>query len=99
VCISSAIHDIEDGKLPEKMIEIQKPVVCTLCKYRFADVIIMAKHTCANKDPTIINPKDLSVAELRRTLSEKGESTKGSKQILCERLENVLSYEMLLIYD
>ena len=42
-----------------------------------------------------INPWDLSVLELKKMLSEKGERTSGTKLALCTRLENILAYEKL----
>ena len=94
------MSEIESGKLPNKIKELRKPLLCTLCNCRFADVIIMSHHKCIDDHdmhvPTDeINPRDLSILELKKLLSEKGERTSGCKSILITRLENILAYEKL----
>ena len=60
----------------------------------------MSHHKCIDDHdmhipPDVINPRDLSILELKKLLSEKGERTSGCKSILITRLENILAYEKL----
>ena len=87
------INDIENGKLPANIQELRKPIVCPSCNFRFADRILLAAHNCKSRSTGVqVNPRELTVPELKKMLTEKGERSSGSKETLCQRLENILSY-------
>ena len=95
IIIQPYINDIEMGKLPEKIQEIRKPIVCASCNFRFADKVLLAAHDCKSSTNVQIIPRELTVIEFKKMLTEKGERSSGTKETLCQRLENILAYEML----
>lgn len=81
------------------VIEILKPVACPLCEERFADKPscdqhVKFVHSKGMQSSREINPRVLTVSELKRELSKRGLVTSGSKDILCRRLEGHLASEL-----
>ena len=86
--IQPYINDIGIGEIPDAVNEIRKPIVCSSCNFR------SATHKCF-VDTVEINPRGLTVLELKKMLDEKGERTSGNTEVLCQRLEYILAYEKL----
>ena len=88
------ISAIQSGNLTEKFENLLRPISCGICYSRFADKTLLSKHVCGklinNKEGI---PKPLTVAELKKNLLDRGESTVGSKNILRNCLESILSFE------
>ena len=81
------------------MVEIFKPVLCPQCDERFADKPSCEQHCKSFHSLGIppsrqLNPRDLTVAELKKELIKRGVVTSGSKDVLCKRLEGHLAGEL-----
>ena len=82
-----------EGRIPDIVMNV-KPVVCEQCKQRFTDCIESSRHNCAKTDREVhkILPTTLSVAELKKHLSERGLPTSGTKPTLVARLESAITF-------
>lgn len=86
-------------ELVQLALESLKPVTCLLCSERFPDkpscdqhyIVIHSKGMQSSQH---LQPKELSVAELKEDLKKRGLSTTGSKSILSRRLEGCTAGEM-----
>ena len=94
------LNSAENGVLAEAIVKVLKPVVCVICKERFADFRMCDKHVKVVHESTkkittanLINPDVLSVSQLKYYLKERNQSTSGSKEILKRRLSGILSTE------
>lgn len=81
------------------VIEILKPVACPLCEEKLADKPscdqhVKFVHSKGMQSSREINPRALTVSELKRELSKRGLVTSGSKDVLCRRLEGHLASEL-----
>ena len=83
-----------DGRIPDIVMNVMKPVVCEQCKQRFTDCIESSRHSCAKTGREVhkILPTTFSVAELKKHLSEKGLPTSGTKPTLVARLESAITF-------
>ena len=93
------MQDIKAGKVSSEIVALRKPLVCEHCTQRFPDEIFLSNHKCnstvAFNQVPAIDPKSLTILELKKLLTQKGGSTSGNKATLSTRLENILAYEML----
>ena len=97
--VSTVLECVAKQQLLPAVIEILKPVACPLCEERFADKLscdqhVRFVHSKGMQSSREINPRALTVSELKRELSKRGLVTSGSKIVLCRRLEGRLASEL-----
>ena len=74
------IPAIQSGNLTEKFENLLRPISCGICYSRFADKTLLSKHVCGKLINTKqVNPKALTVAELKKHLLDRGGSTLDRK--------------------
>ena len=96
----------KDQKLTDGLLRILKPVLCSVCQERFPDAETLKSHCqfshAGNQDgeerrpraSNAINPKELSVKQLKEELGLRGLNKTGSKDVLIRRLETALIKEL-----
>lgn len=101
VCSQSQIViDCSDRReLVAEALEILKPIVCSICKERFADNHILNEHIKVHSGNTMENsrdlhPKSMKVVELKAELQKRGLSVTGNRDVLMKRLEGRLAGEL-----
>ena len=74
---------------------ILKPVVCDVCKARFADNYCLdqhkAVHVAATPRAGELIPRSMTIEELKNHLRARGLSVSGRKDVLVRRLEGRIS--------
>ena len=90
MCAVEYIEYVKQGVLPQFICELLKPYICEICKKRFADICI-GKHDC--NTTSMLIPKNMTVEELRCELKKLNLPITGSKNVLCERLENHITFD------
>ena len=75
----------------QRVLNAMKPIVCDICKCRLADIALLSSHKCQVMNLERIDPRNLTVQELKMKLQQLGESVTGSKEILCRRFEAAIS--------
>lgn len=86
-------------EIVQSALESLKPVACPLCSERFPDKPSCDQHyklihSKGMQSSQHLQPKDLSVAELKEELRKRGLSTTGNKSVLSRRLEGCVAGEM-----
>ena len=90
---------VNAGEITVNVLKILKPIPCSICGERFADILTSDKHftNIHNRqtvvDSKIIVPAILNVVQLKVHLLNRKLSTSGNKVILQRRLEGALSLE------
>ena len=97
---------IKDQKINDSLLAILKPFLCNDCQKRFPDEQTLQSHcqfSHAKSDHeerrlasrgAIIDPKQLSVKDLKKELAQMGLLVTGNKDILIKRLETALNKEL-----
>ena len=80
-------------------VETLKPVACPLCREKFPDVPTCDQHynvihSKGMQSSQHLTPKELSVAQLKKELKNRGLSTTGNKDILSRNLEGCLASQV-----
>ena len=72
-------------KLPEKNSRDTETYCVCILQFRFVDKVLLAAHYCKSSTNVQIIPRELTVIELKKMLTEKGERSSGTKETLCQR--------------
>ena len=96
-CCANCLESTEI-ELSSKVLDILKPVKCSICKNQFADEVTMASHLASHGSQNHIRavrkaPKDMKVDELKTELRARRLCTTGNKDILVRRLEGAIANE------
>lgn len=88
----------QNKQLSPKILNILKPVRCSVCKNQFADEVTLASHLASHGSQPQIRavykaPKDMKVDELRTELCVRRLCTTANKDILVRRLEGAIADE------
>ena len=80
-------------------VETLKPVACPLCREKFPDVPTCDQHynvihSKGMQSSQHLTPKELSVAQLKKELKNRGLSTTGNNDILSRNLEGCLASQV-----
>ena len=103
-CCANCIESMEivlcaqNKEFSSKVLDILKPVKCSICKNQFADEVTLASHLASHGSQTQIRavskaPKDMKVDELKTELRARRLCTTGNKDILVRRLEGAIADE------
>ena len=101
VCFESdaILHSANTGTLSDDILAILKPVTCTQCSTRLADLECLRVHqlSCLNSggqsvDTRQIVVKNLSAKAIKAYLVQFGQPVTGKKDVLAKRLESFLSH-------
>ncbi|KAK2550872.1 hypothetical protein P5673_028391 [Acropora cervicornis] len=103
-CCANCLESMEivlcaqNKELSSKVLDILKPVKCSICKNQFADEVTLASHLASHGSQTQIKavskaPKDMKVDELKTELRARRLCTTGNKDILVRRLEGAIADE------
>mgnify|MGYP000258916937 CR=1 FL=1 len=88
----------QNKELSSKVLDILKPVKCSICKNQFANEVTLASHLASHGSQTQVRavskaPKDMKVDELKTELCARRLCTTGNKDILVRRLEGAIADE------
>lgn len=88
----------QNKQLSPKVLDILKPVKCSICKNQFADEVTLTSHLASHGSQPLIRavnkaPKDMKVNELKTELRARRLCETGNKDILVRRLEGAIADE------
>jgi len=100
-CVTSieVVSCASQRELTDNVYKALKPLICTQCDKRFADSLSLQTHETSSHSTShfacevTVNPKGMSINQLKAALRSRGLGTSGNKDILVRRLEGALSTE------